>query len=229
MLCLSNFNTLFFPFLPPNQVDSCGKICEDLIITMKIYTKKGDQGKTSLVDGSRVTKNHPRLETYGTLDELNSHVGLLISLLCLEQSNSNEKRSSDKSTFSEDIEFLKQVQVWLFQLGSQLACNDSKTSGKLPTLTEKEINTIEHSIDNLESSLPKLRNFILPGGHQASSQAHVCRTVNRRVERLCVALNEKTNPEYPAIAFLNRLSDYFFILARSINHRLNIKNIEWVP
>ena len=196
---------------------------------MKIYTKKGDQGKTSLVDGSKVAKNHLRLETYGSLDELNSHIGLLISLLSTEQSNQNEKSIPDKSTFSRDIEFLKQVQVWLFQLGSQLACNDSKTSENLPTLTEKEINTIEHSIDNLEASLPKLKNFILPGGHRASSQAHVCRTVNRRVERLCVALNEKTNLKYPAIAFLNRLSDYFFILARSMNHRLNIKNIEWIP
>ena len=187
-------------------------------MTVKIYTKKGDQGQTSLVDGSRVAKSDLRLQTYGTLDELNSHVGFLISLLSMEQ-----------GIFSEDIKFLKQVQVWLFHLGSQLACSDFKTSEGLPTLTQEEINTMEYSIDTLETSLPKLKNFILPGGHQTSSQTHICRTVTRRAERLCVALHEKSKPEYPAIAFLNRLSDYFFVLARSINHRLGIKSIKWVP
>ena len=199
-------------------------------MVMKIYTKKGDQGQTSLVDGSKRSKSDLRLQTYGTLDELNSHIGLVISLLSTEQTNNKKSASVNiTSNFYRDIEFLKQIQGWLFCLGSQLACNDSKVSQKLPTVTMEEINTIEHCIDNLESSLPKLKNFILPGGHQASSQVHICRTVNRRVERLCVALNEEIKLEYPAIAFFNRLSDYFFVLARSINHRLNIKNIEWVP
>lgn len=198
---------------------------------MKIYTKKGDQGETSLVDGSKKSKSNLRLKTYGTLDELNSHIGLLISLLSVEQSNKN-KGSVSVSTvpdFSEDFEFLKQVQVWLFHLGSQLACSDPKVSQKLPALTGDEINKIEYNIDSLEVSLPELKNFILPGGHQSSSQAHICRTVTRRAERLCVALNEEVKLGYPAISFLNRLSDYFFILARSINYRFNIKDTEWVP
>ncbi len=189
---------------------------------MRIYTKKGDQGQSSLVDGSKVIKSDLRLQAYGTLDELNSHVGLLISLLSTEQETHN------REIFFEDIRFLKQIQVWLFHLGSQMACGDSKISEKLPTLTQEEVHIMEHSIDRLEDSLPGLKNFILPGGHQTSSQAHVCRTVTRRSERLCVALNEKTKPEYPAISFLNRLGDYFFVLARSINHRLDIKSIEWV-
>ena len=218
---------------------------------MKIYTKRGDGGQSSLVDGSKVTKDHLRLQTYGTLDELNSHVGLLISFL-LEPLNPGGGKKSDKTgfvgnkqgeenrgsnpclfvsegLFSKDVGFLKQVQIWLFHLGSQLACDDIETSKRLPTLTGKQIVAIESCIDDLEKSLPELKNFILPGGHHAASQAHICRTVTRRAERYCVTLSEKIKLEYPALSFLNRLSDYFFVLARSVNHRLGVKSTQWVP
>ena len=182
---------------------------------MKIYTKKGDQGQTSLGDGSKVSKSDPRLKAYGTVDELNAHLGLLISFLRSEKH------------FSEETKFLEQIQTWLFQLGGQLACPPIRAK-KLPTITEEQITAMEQAMDRWDNSLSELKNFILPGGHPASSQAHICRCVARRAERFCVALNEKTKLDYPAIAFLNRLSDCLFVLARSINNRLGIKDIPWM-
>jgi len=184
---------------------------------MKIYTKVGDQGQTSLVDGKKVSKSELRIDTYGTVDELNSHIGLLISNL------------NSEILFKNEIFSIQELQKWLFELGSQLACADPKISVKLPTLKATHIITLENWIDAFASELPPLKNFILPGGHRASSQAHICRTVARRAERLCVQLSENEKLDYPAIPFLNRLSDYFFMLARVINHRLNIKSIEWLP
>ncbi len=184
---------------------------------MKIYTKVGDQGQTSLVDGKKVSKSELRIDTYGTVDELNSHIGLLISNL------------NSEILFKNEIFSIHELQKWLFELGSQLACSDPKISAKLPTLKSSHIDTLEKWIDSMDSELPPLKNFILPGGHRASSQAHICRTVARRAERLCVRLSEIEKLDYPAIPFLNRLSDYFFMLARVINHRLNIKSIEWLP
>ena len=184
---------------------------------MKIYTKKGDQGQTSLVDGSKISKSNLRLETYGTVDELNSHLGMLISIL------------NDEEKLGNTIAPLKELQIWLFQLGSQLSCADQEVSKKLPTISEEQILELEKQMDQWESELPQLKNFILPGGHLGSSQAHICRTVSRRAERVCVLFNEATPLNFPAIAFLNRVSDYFFVLARVINHRLKIASIEWTP
>ena len=184
---------------------------------MKIYTKKGDQGKTSLVDGSKVTKSDLRLETYGTVDELNSHLGLLISTI-----ESEEKLSTE-------VAELKDLQIWLFQLGSQLACADPEVSKNLPSIGAEQITKLEVKIDLWEKQLPALKNFILPGGHLGSSQAHICRTICRRAERSCVLFNQTAPFNFPAIAFLNRASDYFFVLARIINHKMSIPNIEWTP
>lgn len=184
---------------------------------MKIYTKRGDAGKTSLVDGSAISKSDIRLKTYGTLDELNSHLGLLVSML-----NSEAK-------FTNELGHLNDIQIWLFQLGSQLACADSEMAKKLPTITEEQIESMEQKMDSWEDELPPLKNFILPGGHLASSQAHICRTVARRAERACVSLNEQEALEVLAVPFLNRLSDYFYSLARLINARLGIPSVEWKP
>lgn len=172
---------------------------------------------TSLVDGSKVTKFDLRLETYGTVDELNSHLGLLIAWL------------QPLNNFSEEIQQLLQVQNWLFCLGSQLACSDPQTAEKLPSVNVAQIQLLENQIDQLEANLPSLKNFILPGGSQASCQAHICRTVTRRTERVVTQLNKQSPLNYPALPFLNRLSDYFFVLSRTINHRMGIESIEWVP
>lgn len=182
---------------------------------MKIYTKQGDTGMTSLADGSKLTKSELRLDTYGTVDELNSHVGALISLLQKETSFANE------------VELLKKIQNWLFNLGSQLACKDPSTAAKLPTLHQQQIDFLENAIDQMDTQLQPLRNFILPGGHIASAQTHICRTVCRRAERLCVTLNQSETLTVLAIPFLNRLSDYFFTLSRFINHRLSVPCEEW--
>lgn len=183
---------------------------------MKIYTKKGDQGQTSLVDGASVNKSDPRLETYGTVDELNSHVGLLVSLLQKEAS------------LSPEVKDLQDIQRWLFQLGSQLACEDQDVAKKLPTIHQEQIQFLEDRMDQLSKELPPLKNFILPGGHLSSSQAHICRTVSRRAERNCVFLDQQKPLNYPGIPFLNRLSDYFFVLARVVNHRLGVQSLEWI-
>ena len=184
---------------------------------MKIYTKRGDEGQTSLVDGQEVSKSHLRINAYGTLDELSSHVGLLIIHL------------NQEKLFNDQLKELQQLQIWLFQLGSQLACDNSEMAKKLPNITENEISDMEGSIDAMDKELPPLKNFILPGGHIAASQSHVCRTVTRRCERHCVALNDQQKLEYPAIAFLNRLSDYFYTLSRLINLRTNTPEVEWKP
>ena len=184
---------------------------------MKIYTKQGDGGLTSLVDGSKVTKAELRIETYGNVDELNSNVGVLIAHL------------DSLPEFAAEVLDLKQIQIWLFHLGSQLACSDPQLAQKLPTINDSNLLSLENWIDKLDAELPQLRNFILPGGHIGSAQAHICRTVSRRAERSCVALAQQNSLTFPVIPFLNRISDYFFILARAINHRLGIASLEWAP
>lgn len=182
---------------------------------MKIYTRRGDRGQTSLVDGSKANKSDLRLDTYGTVDELNSHLGLLISGL------------KEVTAFNQDISNIQQIQIWLFQLGSQLACADPEMAKHLPTLTHAEQTTLEKQIDFWDDELPQLKNFVLPGGHPLAAQAHICRTVCRRAERHCVGLSKTTDLDDHSISFLNRLSDYLFCLARLINHRLGIDSIEW--
>ena len=183
---------------------------------MKIYTKKGDQGLTHLADGEKVCKNSIRINAYGTLDELNSFLGLLIG----------ELKASEN--FAHEILFCENTQAHLFELGSQLSCENLEFSKNLPVITDHHINNIETQIDQLNDELPELKNFVLPGGHRASSYAHICRTICRRSERIVVELNQEQSINYPAIAYLNRLSDYFFMLARAINHRLNIHTPLWV-
>ena len=183
---------------------------------MKIYTKNGDTGSTNLVDGSKVSKADQRLSTYGGADELNSHLGMLISLMLAEP-----------KLFATDAVFLARIQSQLFDVGTQLACSDPSLAAKMPNISSESILTLESSIDALSKDLPELKNFILPGGHPIGAQAHICRTVCRRVERDCVAFFDTSHPENLIIPFLNRLSDYFFVLSRSINFRLEVETPIW--
>ncbi len=180
----------------------------------KIYTKTGDQGTTSLVNGERVPKSHLRLDCYGTVDELNSVLGVLLSHL---QSHG----------FDGVSRFLTLTQNHLFNLGSQLACPDEKLSNQLPGITKDHILNIEKEIDALTQTLPPLKEFILPGGHLLSSQTHVARTVCRRAERICCTLAETETIPESLIPYLNRLNDYFFVLARYFNHQLGVAEVTW--
>ena len=182
----------------------------------RIYTKSGDKGETSLVDGSRVSKGNHRLETYGTLDELNSIVGLLRSRL-------------SHATFELQIaESLRSVQNNLFNIGSHLACVDSTIRAKLPSLSELALATIEDAMDQWEAELPPLREFILPGGHELAALSHLARTVCRRADRHMIRLRDEGADLAPdQMIYINRLSDWFFLLARKFNFVSGSKDFVW--
>jgi len=166
---------------------------------MKIYTRRGDKGKTSLLGPERVEKCHPRVRAYGELDELNSFLGLLLTRI----------------SAAEKIEDLKQIQRQLFLLGSELA---SEQPGKLKDrVAQSDTAWLEDRIDAMESDLPTLKNFILPGGGEAASLCHIVRSVSRRAERATVSLSETHPISLVVLEYLNRLSDYFFVLARWLN------------
>ena len=180
---------------------------------MKIYTRTGDQGKTSLVGGQRVSKTCARLESYGTVDELCSHIGLLVTYCTNEH----------------DIQFLTNIQGELFVVGSYLATDNSQQEVRQGNIvTEEMVASIEQEIDALNAALPPFRCFILPGGCRAAAQCHVCRTVCRRAERRILALCEEgAEVDGNVIAYVNRLSDYLFTLARKLNVDENHPEIIW--
>lgn len=180
---------------------------------LKIYTKSGDRGQTSLVDGKRLSKSALRIDTYGTVDELNSHIGLLLSL-------SHQGEISAQK-------LLKRIQNQLFNLGSLLACEDEAFSTHLHPVNTDIISEIEAAIDQMTEELPPLTQFILPGGTPSASSAHVCRTVTRRAERLLVGLGETAKVDPSHLELLNRLSDYFFVLARYLNFKSGIQDEVW--
>jgi cob(I)alamin adenosyltransferase len=184
-------------------------------MAIKIYTKTGDLGKTSLIGGTKVPKSNIRIEAYGTVDELNSFIGL----------------TSDYLTHNPSRLVLKEIQDRLFTIGSSLACDPEKESSlKIPDLKETDIEFLEKEIDRMNEELAPMRSFILPGGHVAISTAHVTRCVCRRAERICVDMQENNLFVDPlVIKYLNRLSDYLFILARFIGHLLNVEDIPWKP
>lgn len=166
----------------------------------KIYTKTGDKGQTALIGGTRVPKYHDRIEAYGTVDELNSFVGLI---------------RDHKNTDEHSRNILLEIQDRLFTLESHLAEDKNAFIAKpMPPLFEEDINLLENEIDRMNKSLPELTNFILPGGHMVVSYCHVARTVCRRAERLTVRLSEHYPVESLDLKYLNRLSDYLFVLAR---------------
>ena len=177
-----------------------------------VYTRTGDKGTTSLVGGQRVLKSDIRLESYGTVDELNSHIGLLISLL----------------HNAHDLEVLTHIQKLLFVIGSNLATDQSNTELKEASVVHAdEVALLEKEIDVIDEALPQLRAFVLPGGCQASAQCHVCRTVCRRAERRILALGEQAEVQPELLQFINRLSDYLFVLARKINIDEKKSEIFW--
>ena len=177
----------------------------------KIYTKTGDDGTSGLIGGTRVEKFDQRLEAYGTVDELNSWIGLILS---------GEPEDQIQAV-------LKLVQNKLFDIGSHLATDFKKTNSNLPACTEEDIRTLEEEIDRMQSELPDLKNFILPGGSALSSYAHLARTVCRRSERRINQINTNENVQKNVLVFINRLSDYLFVLARYINYKSGIGETIW--
>jgi len=180
---------------------------------MKIYTKTGDKGFTSLIGGTRVAKHHIRIESYGTVDELNSYIGLI----------------SDQEITLHDKEILKQIQDRLFTIGSSLASDPKKSRMIIPDLHLTDIELLEKEMDNMNEGLPELKHFILPGGSNAISFCHIARSVCRRAERITVHLAEESFVDEKVNIYLNRLSDYLFTLARKIANDNKIHENQWIP
>ncbi len=180
---------------------------------MKIYTKTGDKGLTSLIGGTRVPKSHIRIEAYGTVDELNSYVGLI----------------RDQLKGENEIVVLKEIQDRLFTIGALLAAEPDKTKQKLPDLLPSDIELLETEMDSINAYLPPLKHFILPGGSVLASHCHVARCICRRAERGVVYLSQDNFVDDKVIIYLNRLSDYLFTLSRKITFdNKNLENI-WIP
>ena len=180
---------------------------------MKIYTKTGDKGTTALFGGTRVSKADLRIETYGTIDELNSYIGLVRD----QPVNANRKN------------ILIEIQDRLFTFGSILATEPGNTKVKVPALSENDVTFLEKEIDAMEAQLPPMKSFVLPGGHQSVSFCHVARTVCRRAERLVIALDAQEKADPLIVQYLNRLSDYLFVLSRKMTAELGAEETPWKP
>ncbi len=180
---------------------------------MKVYTKTGDKGETALFGGKRVPKNHHRIEAYGTVDELNSWIGLI--------------RDQDMDQKTKDT--LIEIQDRLFTLGAELAADPDKPKLKKPDLFESDIVFLEQEMDRMDNDLEPMKHFVLPGGHTTVSYCHVGRCVCRRAERLVVAMSAVESVDDLIIQYLNRLSDYLFVLSRKLSVDLDAKEIPWKP
>lgn len=181
---------------------------------MKIYTKTGDKGTTALFTGKRVPKYHIRIESYGTLDELNSWLGLL----------------RDQEMDEHYGRILTKIQDKLFTVGSILATEPTKDNRlKIPRINSEDIQFLEKEIDTMNKSLPPMTHFILPGGHTTVSYCHIARTVCRRAERMISYLNEEEAVPETVLSYINRLSDYLFVLARKLSKDLKAKEVKWIP
>lgn len=187
---------------------------------MKIYTKTGDKGTTALFGGTRVPKHHIRIDSYGTVDELNSHIGLI--------------RDQQIDELSKKV--LITIQDKLFTVGAVLATDPEKAVLKngaqrlnIPTIAAEDIELLENEMDRMNDHLPPMTHFVLPGGHQTVSFCHIARCVCRRAERLATALYEIEPFEDTTLQYLNRLSDYLFVLARKLSHDLQADEIKWIP
>jgi cob(I)alamin adenosyltransferase len=180
---------------------------------MKIYTKKGDKGETSLIGGTRLPKFALRIDAYGTVDELNSHLGLI----------------RDQPIDSVHIERLLEIQDRLFTIGSLLASDPAGTKMKLPELADSDVIFLEDAIDQMDSELPPMRNFVLPGGHTVVSFCHIARCVCRRAERLIIELDHADGLPETVLAYMNRLSDYLFVLSRKLTQELQVEEKPWNP
>lgn len=178
---------------------------------MKIYTKKGDTGTTQLIGGTRVPKHHVRIASYGTVDELNSYIGLV----------------RDLTSDTEMQSLLKEIQDRLFTIGSSLASDPEKSKMKIPDLKESDVELLEKKIDKMNELLPELKSFILPGGNMANSFCHIARCVCRRAERFATELAESDFVDPLVIKYLNRLSDFLFVLARKFSKDAGAEEIQW--
>lgn len=179
---------------------------------MKIYTRKGDSGDTGLLGGSRVSKAHARIEAYGTVDELNSSLGIIRDSIAIE--------GLDNALIG--------IQHQLFSIGSILA-SEGKSKIELPTISQEEVSLLEQEMDRMDAELPELRNFILPGGSLAASHCHMARCICRRAERRVVSLRELAEVDEIIVHYLNRLSDYLFVLARFVTLKMGGKETAWKP
>ncbi len=197
-MVIDQVDELFFPIFIPS---------------MKIYTKTGDKGQTSLLGGKRLPKNHLRIRTYGNVDELNSFTGVL----------------RDSQTVNGVNQQLLIIQDRLFTIGSILSAAGETEKFKIPTIIDTDIVFLENAIDDMNNVLPPMQNFILPGGNVAASYAHVCRTVCRRAERDCVELTQTEEVPEIIVKYLNRLSDYFFVLSRYITKETGSEETPWRP
>ena len=180
---------------------------------MKIYTKKGDTGTTQLIGGTRVPKHSIRIESYGTIDELNSHLGLI----------------RDQQIHPNHVTELLEIQDRLFTIGSLLAADPEANTMKLPEISDVDVNYLEKCIDEMESQLPEMKSFVLPGGHTTVSYCHIARCVCRRAERITDNLNEISKVEPLILKYLNRLSDYLFVLSRKLSQDLSVIESPWKP
>lgn len=180
---------------------------------MKVYTKTGDKGETSLFGGKRVPKYNMRIEAYGTVDELNSWIGLI----------------RDQDIDSSYIKVLLEVQDRLFTLGAELAADPDKPKLKKPDLLDSDIIFLESEMDKMDESLPPMTHFVLPGGHNTVSYCHIARCVCRRAERLSVELSTHEDIDEFIVRYLNRLSDYLFVLSRKLTLDLNAEEKPWLP
>lgn len=180
---------------------------------MKIYTKTGDKGTTGLLGGTRVSKANLRIDTYGTVDELNSYLGLL----------------RDQTVNKHRVDELINIQNILFIIGSYLASDPEKSKVRIPELNPLEVETLEKRMDEMNEKLPEMRNFVLPGGHESVSYCHITRCVCRRAERLVTGLSEVSQTNDLVLKYLNRLSDYLFVLSRMMTQELNATEIPWLP
>jgi cob(I)alamin adenosyltransferase len=182
-------------------------------MAMKIYTKTGDKGQTGLLGGTRVPKHHIRIEAYGTVDEFNSWVGLLRDSIADEHVK----------------EILIHTQDRLFTIGSSLASDPEKSKVKIPHISEEDITMLEKEIDAMDAVLPEMKSFVLPGGHETVSRCHIARCVCRRAERRVNHLAEVDKVDEIIVRYLNRLSDYLFMLARKLTHDLKATEVPWKP
>ncbi len=187
---------------------------------MKVYTKTGDKGTTALFGGTRVPKHHIRIDSYGTVDELNSYIGLI--------------RDQEINSHYQNV--LMDIQDLLFTVGAVLATDPEKATLKngkdrlnIPRISEENVTALEREMDTMDAALPPMTHFVLPGGHQTVSFCHIARCVCRRAERLASALYELEPFDENSLKYLNRLSDYLFVLARKLSHDLQANEIKWIP
>jgi cob(I)alamin adenosyltransferase len=180
---------------------------------MKIYTKKGDTGTTQLIGGTRVPKHSLRIESYGTIDELNAHLGLI----------------RDQEIKEVHVTEILEIQDRLFTIGSLLAADPETNTMKLPEISENDVVFLENCMDEMDAQLPEMKSFVLPGGHSTISYCHIARCVCRRAERITDNLNESSIVDPIILKYLNRLSDYLFVLSRKLSQDLNVTESSWKP